>query len=110
MGARNLGRIADVLVGWRRRSGSKRPKVVIGGSLGSAGRISRHETPDGREIVVAFHLPRRVWRAKEIGNTSVYEAPRLRNAVADATGDAPDSSLIRTLEAEVTAAYGIASE
>jgi hypothetical protein len=82
----------------------------VAGGLGSAGCTFRRETPDGRAIVVAFHLPRRVWRAKESGNTFLYEAPRLRDAVADAAGDDPDASWIRTLEAEVAAASGIASE
>jgi hypothetical protein len=105
--ARSIGRIADVLAGWRMRS-RKRSKVVIGGSLGAAGSTFRRETPDGRAIVVAFHLPRRAWRAKETGSDLLYEAPRLRDAVADAAGDAPEASWILTLEAEVTTASGMA--
>jgi hypothetical protein len=61
-------------------------------------------------IVVAFHLPRRVWQAKESGGSILYEARSLRDAVADACGHDPDASWIRTLEAEITAATGMASE
>lgn len=110
MAARIIGRLADVFAGRRRQSRRGRSKVVIGGSLGAAGSTFRRETPDGRAIVVAFHLPRRLWQAKESGSTFHYEASRLRDAVADAAGDDPDASWIRTLEAEITAASGIASE
>ena len=85
MAARIIGRIADVLVGHCQQS-------------------------NGRAIVVAFHLSRRVWQAKERGSTIHYESARLRDAVADAAGDDPDASWIRTLEAEITAASGMASE
>jgi hypothetical protein len=84
--------------------------VVSGGSLGTAGSTFRRETPDGRAIVAAFHFPRRPWRAKESGSDLVCEAPRLRDAVADAVDDDPDASWIRTLEAEITAASGKATE
>jgi hypothetical protein len=61
-------------------------------------------------ILVAFHFSRRVWRAKESGSTFLCEAPRLRDAVADAVGDDPDVSWIRSLEAELIAASVMASE
>jgi hypothetical protein len=110
VGARILERIGELLGARRRRSHRKRSKVVSGASLGSAGLIFRRESPDGRVFVVAFHLPRRVWRAKESGSSFLYEAPRLRDAIADAAGDDPDASWIRRIEAEVTVASGRASE
>jgi hypothetical protein len=61
-------------------------------------------------IAVAFHLPRRVWQVKESGGNILYEARSLRDAVADACGDNPDAEWIRTLEAEIAAATGMASE
>jgi hypothetical protein len=108
VGARILERIAEFLVARRRRSHPKRSKLVFGASLGSAGLIFRRESPDGRVFVVAFHLPRRVWRAKESGSAFFYEAPRLRDAIADAAGDDPDASWIRTIETELAAASGVA--
>lgn len=110
MSAGILERIADGLLGRRRRSRRKRSEVVFGASLGSAGITFRRETPDGRVVVVAVYFPRRVWRAKESGSAFLYEAPRLRDAIADALGDDPNASWIRTLAAEVTAASGMASE
>ena len=80
---------------------------MVGGSLAPAGLVFRRETPDGRAIAVAFHLPRRVWQVKESGGTILYEARSLRDAVADACGDNPDAPWIRTLEAEITAATGV---
>jgi hypothetical protein len=105
-----IGSIVRALVDRQKRSRRKYSKAVVGGSFGSAGRVFRRETPDGRVIVVAFHLPRRVWQAKESGVAVLYEARSLRDAVADAVGDDSDASWIRTLEAEITAASGMASE
>lgn len=110
MSASMISRIARALVGRQTRSRGKRSKAVVGGSLGPAGRVFRRETPDGRVIAVAFHLPRRVWQAKESGGSVLYEARSLRDAVADACGDDPDAPWIRTLEAEITAATGMAGD
>jgi hypothetical protein len=72
--------------------------------------VFRRETPDARDIFIAFDFPRRVWRAKQAGSRFSYEAPSLRDAVADAAGHDPDASWIRTLEAEVSTASGMAIE
>lgn len=103
-----IARITRALLGRQKRPRRKRPKAVVGGSVGPAGRVFRRETPDGRVIAVAFHLPRRVWQAKESGGSILFEARSLRDAVADACGHDPDAPWIRTLEAEVTAATGMA--
>jgi hypothetical protein len=108
--AKIIGRLTRVLAGRRKRSRGTRSRLVTGGSFRAAGITFRHETPDGRAIVVAFHLLRRLWQAKESGSTFHYEAPRLRDAVADAVSDNPGAPWILTLEAEVTAASGMASE
>lgn len=105
-----IARIARALLGRQERPRGKRSKAVVGGSLGPAGLVFRRETPDGRVIAVAFHLPRRVWQVKESGGSILYEARSLRDVVADACGHDPDAPWIRTLEAEVTAATGIAGE
>ena len=105
-----FARIARALFGRQKQSRGKRSKAVVGGSLGPAGQVFRRETPDGRAIAVAFHLPRRVWQVKESGGSILYEARSMRDAVADACGHDPDAPWIRTLEAEVTAATGMAGE
>lgn len=110
MRASRVASIARTLLGRQRRPRLERSKAVVGGSLAPAGRVFRRETPDGRAIAVAFHLPRRVWQVKESGGTILYEARSLRDAAADACGDDPDAPWIRTLEAEITAATGVASE
>jgi hypothetical protein len=76
-----------------------------------AGRtVFRRETPAGRSFSVAFHLGRRVWRVKAGVDDRIYEAPRLREAVADAFGDAEDAPWIAALEQEVAAAAGVSSD
>jgi len=106
MSPSRLGSIARMLVRRRRASSDCRSTPVIRGTIGPAGRVFRRETPDGRAVVVAFHLGRRVWQAKQTGAMVVYEAYRLADAVADACGDDPETYWIRTLEAKILAATG----
>jgi hypothetical protein len=108
--ASRVGRITRALFWRQTRPRPTRSRAVAGRSVGPAGRVFRRETPDGRVIVVAFHVPRSVWQAKETGAAMVYESRSLRDAVADACGDDPDAPWIRILETEITAASAMASE